>query len=77
MRNEKQEFPCQSLESFSGDYYNVENKTLDFQFGPVCTNQTHPNYSVESEEDEAEIQYDQWSTPELCNCEKCEKMSTS
>ena len=35
MRNAKQEFPCQSLESFSGEYYNMENKILDFQFGPV------------------------------------------
>ena len=29
----KQEFPCQSLESFSEEYYNMENKILDFQFG--------------------------------------------
>ena len=50
----KQEFPCQSLESFSEEYYNMENKVLDFQFGPVCTNQTCPNYSVGSEQDEAE-----------------------
>ena len=35
MRNAKQEFPCQSLESFSGEYYNMENKILDFRFGPV------------------------------------------
>ena len=35
MRNAKQEFPCQSLESFSGEYYNMENKILDFWFGPV------------------------------------------
>ena len=75
--NAKQEFPCQSLESFSEEYYNTENKILDFQFGPVCANQTHPNYSVGSEQDEAEIQYNQWSTPEWCTCEKCEKISTS
>ena len=75
--NAKQEFPCQSLESFSGEYYNMENKTLDFQFGPVCTTQTRPNYSVGSDQDKAEIKYDRWSTPELCNCEKCEKVSTS
>ena len=38
MRNKKQEFSCQSLESFSGEYYNMENKILDFRFGPVlCT----------------------------------------
>ena len=78
LRNEKQESPCQSLESFSKEYYNMENKILDFQFGPMCANQTLPNYSVGSEsKNEAEIQYDQWSTPEWCNCEKCEKISTS
>ena len=62
LQNTKQEFPCQSLES-SGECYNMKNKILDFQFGPVWTNQTHPNYSVGSEQDEAEIQYDRWSTP--------------
>ena len=81
MRNAKQEFPCQNLESFSGEYYNMENKILDFQFGPVCANQTRRNYSVGSEQDEAEIQYDRWITPECCNCEKCDqpvmKISTS
>ena len=55
MRNAKQEFPCQSLESFSGEYYNMENKILDFQFGPVCANQTRPNYSVGSKQDEPEF----------------------
>ena len=55
----------------------MENKTLDFQFGPVCAYQTCPNYSFENEQDEAEIQYDRWSIPEWCNCEKCEKISTS
>ena len=58
LRNAKQEFPCQSLESFSGEYYNKENKILDFQFGPVCVNQIRPNCSVGSEQDEAEIQYE-------------------
>ena len=29
MQNGKQEFPCQSLESFSGDY-NMENKILNY-----------------------------------------------
>ena len=53
-----QEFPCQSLESFSGEYYNMENKILDFQFGPMCANQTRPNISVGSDQDEAEIQCD-------------------
>ena len=55
----------------------MENKILDFQFKTVCANQTRPNYSVGSEQDEAEIQYDRWGTPEWCNCEKCEKISTS
>ena len=77
MRNTKQEFPCQSLEKFSQEYYNMENKILDFQFGPVCANQTRPNYSVGSKQDEAEIQYGRWNTPEWWNCEKCEKISTS
>ena len=77
MRNAKEEFPCQSLESVSGEYYNMENKILDFQFGPVCANQTRPNYGVGSKQNEAEIQYDQWSTPEWCNCENCKKTSTS
>ena len=77
LRNAKQEFPCQSLESLSREYCNMENKILDFQFGPVCANQTRPNYSVGSEQDEAEIQYDRCSTPEWCNCEKCEEISTS
>ena len=77
LQNTKQEFPCQSLESFFGEYYNMENKILDFQFGPVCTNQICPNCSVGSEQDEAEIQYDRWSSPEWCNWEKREKISTS
>ena len=55
----------------------MENKIFDFQFGPVCANQTRPNYSVGNDQDEAEIQYDRWSTQEWCSCEKCEKMSTS
>ena len=54
----------------------MENRILDFQFGPKCANQTRPNYSVGSEQDEAEIQYDRWSTPEWCICEKYEKIST-
>ena len=74
LRKAKQEFPCQSLESFSGEYCNMENKVLNFLFGPVCANQTRPNSSVGSKQDEAEIQYDQCITPEWCNCEKCEKI---
>ena len=75
--NAKQEFPYQSLESFSGEYNNMENKILDFQFGAVCANRICPNCSVGSEQDEAEIQYDRWGTPEWCNWEKYEKISTS
>ena len=75
--NAKQELPCQTLESFSEEYYNMENKILQLQFLPVCANKTRPNYSVGSKQDEAEIRYDQWRTPEWCNCEKCEKISTS
>ena len=70
LQNAKQEFPCQSLESFSVEYYNMENKILNFQFEPVCTKQNSPNYSVGSNQDE--IQYDRWSTQEWYNCEKCE-----
>ena len=40
----------------------------------TCVCQSNlPKLSVESEQDEAEIYYDQWSTTEWCNCEKCEK----
>ena len=35
LRNAKQEFQCQSLESFSGEYYKMENKIPDFRFGAV------------------------------------------
>ena len=77
LRNAKQEFPCQSLESFSGEYYNMGKKSLDFQSGPVCANQIRPNRSVGSEQHEAETQYDRWSTPEWCIWEKCENISTS
>ena len=55
----------------------MENKNLDFQFGPVCGKQTRPNYSFGSDQDEAKIQYVRWSTQEWCNCEECEKMSTN
>ena len=77
LRNAKQEFLCQSLESFSGEYCNMENTRLPVWTCVVCTNQTRPNYSVGSHQDEAEMQYDRWSTPEWCTCEKCEKISTS
>ena len=38
---------------------------------------TSSTSSVGSNQDEAEIQYDQCSTQEWCNCEECEKMPTS
>ena len=69
--------PENFLRNTKQEYYNMENKILDFQFGPVCANQTCPNYSVGSEQNEAEIQCDQCSTLEWCDCEKCEKISTS
>ena len=43
LRNGKLEFPSQTLESFSEEYYNMENKILDFHVGPVCAKQTRPN----------------------------------
>ena len=61
LRNAKQEFPWLSLEIFSGEYYNMENKILDIQFWPVCANQARPNYSVGSDQDEPEIQHDRWT----------------
>ena len=77
MCNAKQEFPYQSSEGFSRVYCNMENKIFGLQLKPMCVKQTRPNYSVGSNQDEAEIQYDRLSTLEWCNCEKCEKMSTS
>ena len=35
MRNANQEFSCQSLESFSREYHNMENKIFGFKFEPV------------------------------------------
>ena len=55
----------------------MENKIFGFQFEPVCVKQTCPNYSIGSDQNEAEIQYDRLSTLEWHNCEKCKKMSTS
>ena len=77
MWNAKQEFPYQSSEGFSREYYNMENKIFGFQLEPMCVKQTRPNYSVGSDQDESEIQYDRLSRLEWCNCEKCEKISTS
>ena len=44
LQNAKQESSCKSLENFSGEYYSLGNKILDFQFEPMCTKQTCPNY---------------------------------
>ena len=77
MRNAKQEFPCQSLESFSKEFYIMENEIFSFQFEPVWIKQTRPNYSVGRNQDEVDIQYDRLNTLEWCNCQKCEEMSTS
>ena len=46
-------------------------------FEPTCAKQTRPNYSVGSDQDEAEVQFDRLSTKEWCACEKCEKMPTA
>ena len=75
MWNARQEFPCESLESFSGEYCNMEKKILNFQFGPVCANQTHPNYSVGSDQDEAEssmMAEVHKNGPVLKNVERCQ-----
>ena len=55
----------------------MESKIFGLQFEPVRLKQTLPNYSVENDKDEAEIQYDRLSTLEWRSCEKCEKLSTS
>ena len=49
----------------------MENKILDFWFGPVFCGPTKLAQitALEATKIEAEIQYDRWSTPE---CEKCE-----
>ena len=46
-------------------------------FEPVCAKQTRPNYSVKSNQDEAETQFDRLSTQQWCTCEKCEKIPTA
>ena len=65
------------FESFSREFDNMVNKILGFQFEAVYTKQTCPNYSVGSNQDEAEIQCGRLSIQEWCNCEKSEKMPTS
>ena len=51
--------PENFLRNAKQEYYNMENKILEFQFGPVCANQIRRNCSVGSEQDEEEIQLDQ------------------
>ena len=43
----------------------------------LCAPNKVSQISVGSNQDEAEIQHDRWSTQEWYNCEKCEKMSTN
>ena len=38
LRNAEQEFPCQSLASFSGEYYNMEKKSLTFSLDLCAPN---------------------------------------
>ena len=56
MQKAKEEFPCQSLESCSGEWgcYNMENKTHGFQFESAFTKLTCPNYSVGNDQDEVQ-----------------------
>ena len=46
-------------------------------FEPACAEQTCPNYSVGSNQDEPETQFNRLSTQEWCTCEKCEKTPTA
>ena len=56
LRNAKQEFLGQSLESFPKEYYNMESKILiGFQVELVCAKQPCPNYSTGNP---LRIQYD-------------------
>ena len=43
----------------------------------LCAPTKLAQISVGSDQDEAKIQYDRWSTQEWCNCENSEKMLTS
>ena len=43
----------------------------------MCVKQTRPDYSVGSEQDEAEIKYDRLITQKWGRYEKCEKVPTS
>ena len=58
----------------------MENKNLDFQLEPVCAKQTRPNYSVGSNQDQTEIQYDRWSTQECAtvkNVKRCQPLKNA
>ena len=76
MRNAKQEFLCENLESFSGENYDIEKKILDFQFEPVCA-QLAQITVLEATKMKKKFSM----TDEVHNhgvtFEKCEKMPTS
>ena len=52
----------------------MEDKILGFQFEPVSTKRTGPNYNDGSNQDEPETHHNRLSSQEWCNCQKCEKM---
>ena len=54
--------------------WKIKSSTLSLD---LCAPTKLAQISVGSEQDEAQTQYDRWSTPEWCNCKKCEKISTS
>ena len=56
------------FESFSEEYHNMENKILDFKFGPVSVGSESKMKQKSSMTD---------GVQEWCNCEKCEKISTT
>ena len=54
----------------------MEDKILGFQFEPLSTKRTRPNYNDGSDQDEPEIHHNRLSYQEWCNFQKCEKMPT-
>ena len=62
--NIKLVIPRRSLENFYGEYYNMKDKILGFQFEPVCVKRTHLSYSDRSDLDRAETQHDRLRTQE-------------
>ena len=59
LKNAKQEFPSQSLKVSLKNTTTWEIKTWTSNLNLCVPKKTHPNYSVGSDQDEAEIQYDQ------------------